>query len=62
VVLVNEEGRYAHNYFADPIPWDDPATLLNNSAKVFLVTRKGQPPQQSTQARDYPDFSDEPPF
>lgn len=62
VVFVNEEGRYARDYFADPIPWDDPATLLNNSAKVFLVTRKGQSPEQSTQARDYPDFTDEPPF
>ncbi|MCF6467335.1 hypothetical protein FAF44_02760 [Nonomuraea sp. MG754425] len=62
VVFVNEDGRYAHSYFADPIPWDDPTTLLNNSTKVLLISRKSQPPEQSTQAGDYPDFNDEPPF
>ncbi|MEW1845916.1 hypothetical protein AB0392_48880 [Nonomuraea angiospora] len=62
VVLVNEEGRYARDYFADPVPWDDPATLLNNSADLALAFRKGQPPEQARQAYDHPDFTDEPPF
>lgn len=60
VVLINEEGRHAYDYFTDPVPWDDSATLLNNSTNLVLITRKGWPPPQDEPT--HPDFTDEPPF